>query len=531
MCYSFGLMTLGFSKGLTEQLVNAIKPIKPPEIPESSRMHVHAAVSRFSVLYERIRNAVDYKDDHLLRKAAIKRILSRQLVLERDPEAIARNLVRELIGARYLPNGELPESLIGDVALRVSKYQAIDRTHIGSAKHMAWLRGVVTVEIEELLVDASQQKALVTFLYERLADRIKLSGASMDPTELNLQVYLACYRSLLKADDEVLSFKLLRAYLPEWLRPAEWLQAPTAVADRLVGVERRVQASLANPLGPKFLRVIKPWAVSLNILRDALLEKPEDAKILLDKPDALHAVSERIIERRYAEAKARLRRGAVRATLYLLVTKMLLAFAVEVPLEYLWYKEVAIPALFINLLFPPILMFFVGLLIHVPGKDNAARLQKNIDTLLSASGVSVREIRVPRKRGLLGTLLLRLAYTLLFALIFGSIAVILVALRFTWVSAIIFVFFLCVVSFFAFRLRHSAREYVIVEGKESVRALLIDFISLPVLRAGQFLSRSISRINVFLFFFDFLFEAPFKMFLIVLEEWFAFIKEKKEELQ
>jgi hypothetical protein len=60
---------------------------------------------------------------------------------------------------------------------------------------------------------------------------------------------------------------------------------------------------------------------------------------------------------------------------------------------------------------------------------------------------------------------------------------------------------------------------------------VLDFISLPILRAGQWLSMGISRINVFLFFFDFLFEAPFKIFLSVLEEWLQFMKEKKEELQ
>ena len=52
---------------------------------------------------------------------------------------------------------------------------------------------------------------------------------------------------------------------------------------------------------------------------------------------------------------------------------------------------------------------------------------------------------------------------------------------------------------------------------------------LPILRAGQWLSRQMGRFNI-LQFFDFLFEAPFKMFLSVLEEWFAYLREKKEAL-
>ena len=94
-----------------------------------------------------------------------------------------------------------------------------------------------------------------------------------------------------------------------------------------------------------------------------------------------------------------------------------------------------------------------------------------------------------------------------------------------------FLFFLSLVSFFAFRIRLNAREYFVVDDKVTLRHSIIDFFSIPILRAGRWLSLSISRINIFLFFFDFIFEAPYKIFLSLLEEWFAFAKEKKDELQ
>jgi hypothetical protein len=99
------------------------------------------------------------------------------------------------------------------------------------------------------------------------------------------------------------------------------------------------------------------------------------------------------------------------------------------------------------------------------------------------------------------------------------------------VSAAIFIFFLCVVSFFAFRLRLVTREYVAVPRPDNVLTIISDFFSIPILRAGRFLSETISRFNVFVFFFDFILEAPFKIFLNILEEWSAFMKEKKEQLQ
>ena len=82
-------------------LAKIVQPHPLPDIPESSRLTVHAAVSRFSVLYEKIRNAVDYREDHLLRKAAIVRIVKRQLALDGDPRSMGQQLVRELIAARY----------------------------------------------------------------------------------------------------------------------------------------------------------------------------------------------------------------------------------------------------------------------------------------------------------------------------------------------------------------------------------------------------------------------------------------------
>ncbi len=525
------------TRGVIAQILAALSPPARAEISETARIDVHAAVSRFAVLYERIRNAVDYKDDHLLRKAAIVRILKRQLVFESDPVEIATNLVRELIGARYLPNHELPETLIGEVADRVRTYQVVERTRVGSTAHLAWLRRVVAAEIEETVAESSSDTAWVSLLYKRLVDRVRVRGVAhlpadkqIDDMEFRLQIYMACMRLVTKADDDMVGYMLLRVYAPEWLRSAEWIDAPHAIAERLIGVERRIRQVIGNPLAPKILRAIKPWAVSFVILRDAAREYPAGAAALLADPAAFaSAVTERA-ERQMKVAKRKLRRGAIRAIIYIFLTKMLIAFALELPLEHAFYGSVHVTALFLNLLFPPFLMFLVALFIRVPGKENSTRIREHACTLLTAEGVPPFEIRVRPKRGWLGALWFGIAYATLYVLIFGLIALALLKLQFTWVSILIFLFFLCTVSFFAFRLRQNAREHVIVHGRERLRSVLIDVVSLPILRVGSWLSRGISRMNVFLFFFDVLLEAPFKLFLSVLEEWFSYLREKREEL-
>jgi hypothetical protein len=511
-------------------LAKAVQPHALPDIPESSRLSVHAAVSRFSVLYEKIRNAVDYREEHLLRKAAITRIVKRQLALDGDPRSIGQQLVRELIAARYLPNNVLPESLCDGAADIVAKYVVLRRLDVGSESHYDWLMGILAAELEEYLDDHGQVKVFTHYLYEQLAERITLhNGVTED--ERRIQVYIACHRALIKGDDEMIGYKLVRAFYPTWMDAEYWIQAPAEVALEMTSVESRVKTALRDPLAVKFQHAVKPWAISLNILRTALNENPVNAEVLLADKVALHAAVERIAGKRIAESKAKLRRGTLRATIYLFITKMLLALAIEIPSELLLYQQIHRASLAINIAFPPTLMFLVGLLIRPPGKDNVKRIVLGVDELLSEEGPKGREVRPAKKHGMLGRFFFGTAYFFAFFVTFGATFFLLEFLHFTWISAGIFIFFLCVVSFFAFRLRMLTREYVAVPRPDNLFTIVTDFFSIPILRAGRFLSETISRFNVFVFFFDFIFEAPFKIFLNILEEWSAFMKEKKEQLQ
>lgn len=518
------------SEAKLAELIAILRPQPPEDVPEGSRLTVHGAVSRFAFLYEKIRNAVDYQDDHLLRKSAILRILKRQLVLEADADQIATHLVRELIAARYLPNGTLNESIVTQAADIIRKLKAV-LSHRSDAHHQRWLMGIVAAELEETFGGHVQEQALVHFLYEPLGDRITLRQTEMDDTERRLQVYIACYRALFKVDDELLGYKLVRAYYSAWMHPETWIEHREEMALQMIGVEMRVRAQLRHRLGQKFLSAVKPWAISLSLLRKVLQEHPKDAEQLLRQPAELENAIQQMAGRLYKESHAKLHRGIVRAMIYLFITKILIAFAIEVPLETILYAHLNYIPLIINVLLPPTIMFFVGSLIRVPGKDNTARIVRGAEELLSPEGPRGREIRIPKTHSAFGKFLFSVFYAFTFLLTFGLVYDILNKLHFTWISSIIFIFFLTVVSFFAFRLRQVVRECVVVERVDSFTQAVMDFFSLPILRVGQALSQSISRLNIFIFFFDFIIEAPFKLFLNVLEEWFSFMKEKKDELR
>ncbi len=521
-----------FSLEQVSGLLKAISVLPMPEASsEDARIRVHAAVSRVSVLYEKVRNAIDYKDEHLVRKAAIERMLKRRALFDSDARSVSLHLIRELIAAGYLPNDTLPETLIEEVRPVVDKFFAVRSAKVAGLRHEEWVLGLVAAELEEMLGDRGQSKAMAQFLFDRIGERIRVREGALDETVRRLQVYIACHRVLFKADEEMLGYRLIRFYISTWMDPRSWIRSPQEMAVRMVRVQQEVEEQVRHPLGQKFLMAVKPWGVALAFLRDVFEAKPNLAKSLSELTPELKQEIMKIAEKRYQLSKDRLHRGTWRSIIYLFMSKMLLALAIEIPFERILYAQVHVGALVINVLFPALLMSFVGILTRVPGKENTDRILKAVEELLSTEGIKGREIKIPKERTLFGRIGFGIVYALAFCATFGGVVFGLSFLQFTWVSMVIFLFFLCVVSFFAYRLRLAAREYAVMREQDSLRAVVIDLFMLPVLRAGQYLSMQVSRVNVLVLFFDFIIEAPFKTILNMLEELFAYLKEKKEELQ
>jgi hypothetical protein len=72
---------------------------------------VSQVLGPLAFFYERVRNALDYKGEHLVRRNAIERILRRQIWERKsyDPADLAGTLIKELIWARYLKNDSVPK--------------------------------------------------------------------------------------------------------------------------------------------------------------------------------------------------------------------------------------------------------------------------------------------------------------------------------------------------------------------------------------------------------------------------------------
>ena len=135
-----------------------------------------------------------------------------------------------------------------------------------------------------------------------------------------------------------------------------------------------------------------------------------------------------------------------------------------------------------------------------------------------------------KKRSATLTVIFSILHLALFAISFGAIIWILQRLQFNAVSGVIFVLFVCLITFFGVSLRRSVRDFIIIKSRPSFIALFFDSFFLPIIQVGRWLSFNISRINIFIFIFDVLIELPFQALVEITEEWFSFLKEKKEDI-
>jgi len=71
--------------------------------PEAVQFFLSQVSDQASAVYEKIRSAVDNKEEHFLRRHAIRRVVKRIGWYSADPNIITTTLLRELYRGGYLP--------------------------------------------------------------------------------------------------------------------------------------------------------------------------------------------------------------------------------------------------------------------------------------------------------------------------------------------------------------------------------------------------------------------------------------------
>jgi hypothetical protein len=534
-------MDLGEISDFTEKFISQFdERLKESEFSGGPTLRVSEVFGGLARVYERVRMAIEYKGEHVLRRTAIERILKR-LVWEKESvrsnvesTKVTKMLIKELIWARYVKNGSVHQSKVVKLEKIVEKYiyflQNIDNLPAGvsSSNVKSWLWGIASSEIEDLL-EPTYRELFVQLMCNWFKDYFKWTDLTVDDHEKEIQIYLAVHRAFTKSDDPIMRYYLLLHEVPDWK------EADREGIHKLIMKFPDIYSEIERHLEFKgrfaLYRKVQRHAAAFEVFRDIAFNYKDELKdLLLHKKDFEETIR-LVCDKKYRQIRQKVKTGIVRSIIYIFVTKVAFAMVIEIPYEILVYNNVLYTPLFINLMLPPFMMLFIGLTIKVPGAKNTEAI---IDRLKSVIYVTESEplpmsIEKARTNSTLALIFAGL-YFFLFVIVFGTLTYVLSLLHFSPVGMLVFFAFLSLVTLFAFRVRFNATQLKIDSEQEGIAGHFSGYLTLPFLYIGSYLSQGLAKINFFGVILDFLIEVPLKNVIEIFEEWTGYLKEKKEEV-
>jgi hypothetical protein len=511
------------------QVANLIPFFVSGEVPRRAEnnddaLEIHATTQQVDSAYESFRNLLDPGDEDVLRRKAIVRIINLRWGLSNNSEKFSLALLKDLARGHYIPINTSRSGYVAKIAKVLEKN--INFVKINGGIFPKWLLPMAAAEIDRVIYPREGDDALVYVFFEDMKQRVAWKDENIEEGDKDTQLFLACHRVLAKTDEAELFWHLFRTAEPAWeSEPNE--DELIAITGRFSRMEKDIEDALHSNIALRVLRRLHAPAVPYRILRD-IVRMPEANSILVNEKLLGTSVQDTLFKRIKRTEKQMLKR-VWHAAAFLFLTKGVLAVFTEIPYE-LFLGSIRYIPFAINMLFPPVLLFLMAGSVPRPGKENTERLVKAVQEVVDG--------KIPSSEILINSVESKTFRTSVFATFYGLTAIIsflflvwiLNMANFSLLGGFYFIIFLGLVSFLGLRLRTAMREYRIVAPKQKFGASLLDFITMPILDFGRELSLRASQINIFLFLLDAVIEAPFKLLLGLIEEWFSFLREKKEKL-
>ncbi|MES2876488.1 MAG: hypothetical protein V4678_03380 [Patescibacteria group bacterium] len=491
---------------------------------ENQTVHVVGAGATLTAAYEQLRNAAEYAEEHVLLQRAIRRFF-RRMFLMRDQKRIASSgeeLIIELTQAGYLMNDSVTEADVQRISNSADQYyqaftELMKRRDVSREEIDHWTYELLAVEVEWRLNDNGQLQAFTQFAHNYFSSTIDYEQLfDTKPESADISLYVAVHRALLKSDDAALRIGLLKRFRQE----ADDL-------DAYITVNRQIDDILTSSTTEKLFRLVDKRGAPLRVLRH-MIDENHDFDNLVQNREQMLLAFERQVTADYESVNTRVNNGIIKSVIFLIITKFLIGIAIEVPYDYLMFGMILWLPLVINLFFPPLYMVLLRATMMLPGKANTSRLVEQIDATLYKSEQQKLLVRRPGQEFGTGY---NIAYGVLFVAVFGGVAALLwYFLDFDVVHLLIFFIFLSAASFLGFRLSRMIRELESIETYQNGVTLVRDFLYMPFVVVGRFLSDKYSKVNVVALALDMLIELPLKTILRLIRQWAAFISAKKDQL-
>ncbi len=483
------------------------------------KVHVVGAGGTLSAVYEQQRNAAEYTEEHLLLQRAIRRFYQR-LYLSRSQHQIdnsGEELIVELTLAGYVKNDSIPVVTAKEISRLASHYYR-RMIELGDNKKAGiWTLNVVAVEIESLISEHSPQIVFAQFAHDYFVTSIDQNRVFGSPrADFEVALFVAIHRALLHADSSTIRARLLKRYNISPETDLKVYQSTNEQIDTLLSSEEV----------EKLYRLVNRQGAPFRMLWRMVEDQPDTADFLHSKDKFLRAY-ETQINHEYDQIHKRINRGIIKSVVFLVITKFLVGIAIEVPYDYAVHGTILWLPLIINLCFPPLYMLLLRTTLMIPGQANTTAIVDFMKRLLYGSQET--PVATRRSSRSFGTVY-NLVYALFFLLVFGGVAWFLASLEFSLVHLLIFFVFLSTASFLGFRLSTMIRELEVVDTDQGGVIVVRDFLYMPFVVVGRWISEKYSKVNIVATFLDMVIELPLKTVLRLVRQWSAFISSKKDEL-
>lgn len=516
------LNTIG--QDLKTQLLAAITAREARQSAHDSaeKIHIVGAGAALTAAYEQLRNAAENAEEHVLVQRATQRFL-RRLFLTRDHDRIAKTgeeLSVELTHAGYLANDSVSDrevEAINQLATRYyDTYRDVSTSHSNHAE--TWTLDVLAAEIENILQPDEMSRAFVQIAHEYFSKQI-IDGLvfpeAQTPIDSDTALYVAIHRALLKSDPAIIRLGLLKRF---GQNPGD---------EYYVTLNQEIDRLVISGTTDKLQHYVDRRGATWRVLNRMMSER-DDLHALIDRRDAFLDAFTGQVTSEYERVESRVDRGVFRSLIFLVITKVLIGVAIEAPYDHIFLGAIAWTPLLINLLFPPIYMVLLRSTMGLPGRANTVHLTNEMEQVLYEESPN-RQLHRRRQQSFGAAY--EAVYVAAFVAVFVGVALFLwLELGFAWLHLIVFYVFLSAASFLGFRLSRMIRELEAVQSHQNGLTAARDFLYMPFVIVGRWISDKYARVNLVAMVLDMLIELPLKTVLRLVRQWSIFISNKQDEL-
>lgn len=551
-------MPSNFSEPFKKYIRDFKRSVKEENKKSSNPIYVDEIASKVAKVYETVRRIVDWKEEHLIRRAAIERVLKRRFVSkvygisiipDVKPADAAEPFILELIRSGYFPNGKIGKEKIFEIQNSLEKYLYILTNAVvindeeaktkkeqkaGVKKKINfynWVIEIAACEIEEILDAPLREYALMNLMTESLMQRIRIIPENeISEEDKYMQTYISVHRTLYNLDKPITIFHLLKYKYPEFFSSPEYLPEFTS---KIFDIWNEIESYLNYKKGSEFFRVAEKYDAAYLLIGDSTNSMEKEVEII-EKKISDTGIFIQAVENKYNERlttlKKRLSRLAVFSTLSIFVAGAASLLIFEIPIAK-WVRGYFSPwAIVADLAIPTALMFILVWMIRPPSGNNLESVKEEVSKIVyTVEEMDIYEVKLKKK--------IRKFLNFMFALIYitgGLISLygiywVFKIANVPWTSLYINTANVAMVVFSAMVIRQRSRELTIVE-KENIIEFILDFFSIPLAKIGGWMSSKWKEYNIVSVFFIALVDFPFSSFVAMIENWRNFIKEKRSEL-